>query len=104
MLNLDRPVAEVLVRAHQADWGPTGSNPSLQSEVTSRTLNEQLVEAGTDLGHESVKSVLRDLAVRDYIVLAKEPGEGNSLVVQKVYPTRMKRDFNLWHVAEDADF
>lgn len=100
MANLDRAVAEALVRAHQGDWGPAGSNPSLQSEVTSETVREQLEGMGLTVGEETVRSILRDLAARDYISLART-AEGDPLTVQKVYPTRVKRDFNLWHIAEE---
>ncbi len=101
MANLARAVAEALVRAHQGDWGPAGSNPSLQSEVTSETVREQLEELGLTVGDDTVRSILRDLAARDYISLARNTADGDPMTVQKVYPTRVKRDFNLWHIAEE---
>jgi hypothetical protein len=100
--NLNRTVAEVLMRAYQADWGPAGSNPSLQSTVTSETVQEQLAEQGITVGHDGVMSILRELAAQDYIQLAPA-SEGEPLTVVKVYPARLKRDFNLWHVAEEYE-
>jgi hypothetical protein len=98
--NLDRTVAEALMRAYQADYGPAGSNPSLQSTVTSETVVEQLGEMGMQTEHDTVVSILRGLAAQDYIGVKPGEEEG-TILVEKVYPARMKRDFNLWHVAED---
>ena len=102
MANLNRTVAETLLRAYQADWGPAGSNPSLKSEVTSDSLYDQLMEMGLPIGHDTVMSILRDLADQDYIQLAQQSEDGPR-TIQKVYPARVKRDFNLWHVAEEYE-
>jgi hypothetical protein len=108
MANLNRTVAEALMRAYQADWGPAGSDPNLKSTVTSETLYEQLMEQGFPVGHDTVMSILRDLADQDYIRLAPRTEDdpvtpSGALTVQKVYPARLKRDFNLWHVAEEYE-
>ena len=102
MTDLNRLVAEVLLRAHQAEWGPTASNPTLQNPITSETVNVQLEEMDRPIGHDAVMSILRDLAGQDYITLAPKSAGDSIITVRKVYPARMKRDFNLWHIAEDA--
>ncbi len=101
MANLVRMVAEVLIRTHMMEQGPAGSDPKLQTPLTGKMIEEMLHEQGTLMEHSTIVSILQNLASQDYITLARsEPGSEEREVV-KVYPARLKRDFNLWHVAEE---
>jgi hypothetical protein len=101
--HLDRAIAEVLVRAHMAEQGPTGSNPTLSTPISSKTVHEQLRQAGKDVGHYTVVSILEDFAAQDYIAMTPtQAGFDAERQVTKVYPARLKRQFNLWHLADEA--
>ncbi len=102
MAKIDRDVARQLLRAHHDDWGPTGSTPQLQTPLFSETIQARLEDAGTQLGHETLTGILRDLARQDYIAVVPDPGGAlNGLKVTKVFPARLKRDFNLWDIMEE---
>jgi hypothetical protein len=102
--HLDRAVAEVLVRAHIAEQGPTASNPILTTPISSKAIQEQLQQSGRDVGHFTVVGILEDFAAQDFIALSTATGQGGldaERQVTKVYPARLKRQFNLWHLAEE---
>ena len=102
MAQIDRDVARQLLRAHMDDWGPAGSIPKLQNPLFSETLQARLEDAGIEIEHDSLTSVLRNLAREDYIAVEPDPGGApNGLKVVKVFPVRLKRDFNLWDVVEE---
>lgn len=103
MAQLDRTVARQLLLAHQEDWGPGSSIPKLQTPLFSETLQARLEDQGVEIEHDAVVVVLRGLASQDYITTVPDPGGAPDAVkVTKVFPTRLKRDFNLWDVAEEA--
>lgn len=102
MAKIDRDVARQLLRAHHDDWGPIGSTPKLQTPLFSETLQMRLEDAGTRLDHAALVSILRGLASQDYIAIAPDPGGApDGLKVLKVFPARLKRDFNLWDIMEE---
>jgi hypothetical protein len=49
----------------------------------------------------TLTSILSELAQADYITMGRSTEEGAEREVVKIYPARLKRDFNLWHVIED---
>ena len=103
MARIERDVARMLLRAHLEDWGPTGSLPKLQTPLFSDTIQGRLEDAGVEIEHGSVVVILRDLAKRDYIAAVPDSGgEPDALKVTKVFPVRLKRDFNLWDIVEEA--
>jgi len=94
--------ARQLLRAHHDDWGPVGSSPKLQTPLFSETLQVRLEDGGVEVEHGSLVLILRDLASQDYITVAPDTGGlPDALKVTKVFPARLKRDFNLWDIAED---
>ncbi len=98
---LERAVARALIMAYNEDWGPAGSNPLLQSTVTSKTLQEAMEQAGTSVEHYTVVSILEGFNSQDYILLApKSPSEEGERQVSKVFPIRLKRMYNLWEIEE----
>jgi hypothetical protein len=101
MANLVRMVAEVLVRAHMMEQGPTGSDPKLQEPLTGKMIEDLLHEQRILMEHSTIVSILQDLASQDYITLGRGEAGSEEREVVKVYPARLKRDFNLWHVAEE---
>lgn len=103
MANVVRSVAEILLRAHQADWGPASSDPKLQTPLTSKMVEDQLQKDRVLVEHYTVVGVLEDLAAQDYVALAPKAEDGSEeRGIVKVYPARLKRDFNLWHIMEEA--
>lgn len=102
MAQLDRDVARQLLRAHMEDWGPAGSVPKLQTPLFSETIQARLEDAGLPIEHAALAAVLRNLAREDYIAVVPDPGGiPDGLKVVKVFPVRLKRDFNLWDIAEE---
>lgn len=101
MANLVRMVAEVLIRAHMMEQGPAGSDPKLQTPLTGKMVEDLLHEQRILMEHSTIVSILQDLASQDYITLGRNEAEAEEREVVKVYPARLKRDFNLWHVAEE---
>ena len=101
MTDVERTIAELLLRAHQADFGPTGSEPKLRTTLTSRNIQELLEERGFSVEHGAVVSTLEQLAARDYVLLGRSADLGAERQIVKVYPARLKRDYNLWHIAEE---
>jgi|GEM_PF-2762831 len=102
MAKIERDVARQLLRAHHDDWGPSGSSPRLQTPLFSETIQVRLEDAGVEIEHGSLVIILRDLAGQDYITVVPDPGGApDALKVTKVFPARLKRDFNLWDIMED---
>ena len=103
MAQIDRDMARQLLRAHQDDWGPASSTTKLQTPLFSETLQARLEDEGIEIGHDAVVVILRKLARQDYITTVPDPGGApDALKVTKVFPARLKRDFNLWDIAEEA--
>ncbi len=103
MAKIERDVARQLLRAHLDDWGPGSSTPKLQTPLFSETIHARMEDAGFEIAHDAVTSILRSLASQDYITVAPDPGGApDGLKVTKVFPGRLKRDFNLWDIAEEA--
>ena len=102
MAKLERDVARQLLRAHHDEWGPTGSTTKLQTPLFSETVQVRLEDAGVRIDHATLVGILRDLASQDYITTAPDPGGApDGLKVLKVFPVRLKRDFNLWDIMEE---
>ncbi len=102
MAKTERDVAKQLLLAYHEDWGPTGSNPKLQTPLFSETVQVRLEDAGLNISHDTLASILQDLAKQDYISIAPDPGGApDGLKVLKVFPVRLKRDFNLWDILEE---
>ncbi|HKP54969.1 MAG TPA: hypothetical protein VJ183_20225 [Chloroflexia bacterium] len=102
MAKIERDVARQLLRAHHDDWGTVSSSPKLQTPLFSETIQVRLEDAGVEIEHGSLVIILRDLASQDYITVVPDAGGApDALKVTKVFPARLKRDFNLWNVMED---
>lgn len=97
---LERTLAKALLLIHIEEHGPAGSNPKLTTDVTAETLHDQLEQSGTPMERYTVDSFLQQFHDRDYITLGPKTTDGSPRQVVKVYPLRLKRDYNLWEIEE----
>jgi len=93
----ERHVAEAIIRAHAEEVGPGSSTASVEN-VTSKTLQQIMEELGVTMEHSNILGIMEFLASQDYISLGpKESGDAERRIT-KIYPSRMKRQYNLWEI------
>lgn len=97
---LERAIAKALLLLHAEDHGPVGSDPKLITTVTSETLQEQLAQSDTPMERYTVESILEQFNDRDYVLLGPRSNDGSPRQVVKVYPLRLKRQYNLWELID----
>ncbi len=95
---LERAIAKTLLLIHAEDHGPVGSDPKLLTTVTSETLQEQLAQSDTPVERYTIESILEQFHDRDYVLLGPKTGDGSPRQVNKVFPLRLKRQYNLWEL------
>ena len=93
----ERHVAEAIIRAHAEEVGPGSSTASVEN-VTSKTLQQIMEDLGVTMEHSSILGVMEHLASQDYITLGPKTSGDAERQITKVYPARMKRQYNLWEI------